>query len=292
VKKFRYVFFNLDKFYPQEGKENIKKVFAVKTNEDFTILSKFEFDINEQCYHDSLYEMYAQFEQWVKNPYETKFVTFDIQELRCFIEENKKINYMPKIKDFYKIMNCQYWNIQSEIVYRMGLSNKQLFVEDLLDIYGISFVGDTSSAKDKCFNTVTLAYHFTHDTQRNKEVFVKANQFKTTMKTRENIPLLYLKRKRGSGEDMLIQKMAEGWNISIECKAKGRGYGMTLEGMAYPIDVPIEERWSHMRFGIGKTLEELLINMFEVDEEKNAYAKKKRKELETMIGLVKNEESK
>lgn len=67
-----------------------------------------------------------------------------------------------------------------------------------------------------------------------------------------------------NGEDLLKTKMAEGWNISIECKGKGRTYEMSYEGSAYKVgsdlrDRPVQYMVYH---GVGDTLEELLDNMF------------------------------
>ena len=67
-----------------------------------------------------------------------------------------------------------------------------------------------------------------------------------------------------NGEDLLKQKMTEGWNISIECKGKGRTYEMSYEGSAYMVGSDITERIYRYaeHHAVGDTLEELLNNMF------------------------------
>ena len=67
-----------------------------------------------------------------------------------------------------------------------------------------------------------------------------------------------------NGEEILKQKMAEGWNIFIECKGKGRNYDMSYEGFAYRVGSIMGERQgqSMLTHAVGDTLEEFLINMF------------------------------
>jgi hypothetical protein len=63
-------------------------------------------------------------------------------------------------------------------------------------------------------------------------------------------------------EELLKQKMQEGWNIQIECKGKGRGYELTYEAYAtYVGQTPIEKA-TNFRHGIGNTIEELIENTF------------------------------
>ena len=62
------------------------------------------------------------------------------------------------------------------------------------------------------------------------------------------------------GEQLLKQKMLEGWNIYIECKGKGRCYEMTYEATAHKVDASLEEKFYTVNHGIGDTLEELLKN--------------------------------
>jgi hypothetical protein len=66
-------------------------------------------------------------------------------------------------------------------------------------------------------------------------------------------------------EKLLKDKMIEGFNINIECKGKGRVYEYTYEGSAYHVDLPLEDRlYEFAKFhGVGNTIEELLISMFE-----------------------------
>lgn len=68
-------------------------------------------------------------------------------------------------------------------------------------------------------------------------------------------------------ERLLKEKMVKGWNISIECKGKGREYEMTFEGIAYNVFDPIEAQiyQSSKYHGTGNTIEELLKNMFKAN---------------------------
>ena len=67
-----------------------------------------------------------------------------------------------------------------------------------------------------------------------------------------------------NGEDLLKQKMGEGWNISIECKGKGRVYEMSYEGNAYKVGSDFKDRPAQYFYyhGVGNTIEDLLNNMF------------------------------
>jgi hypothetical protein len=275
-----FIFFNLDKVKEETGLEKIRKVVGLKTNEELKLLSKFEKEIDQEDYDKSIYQMFSSFEEWVKNPYETKFVTFELNDMKLLIEKSKTVHYKSKTRDFHKIMSYQYWNIQNEMTYRMGIKKEHVAIEDLLSIYGISFIGNKRVAKDLCFNTHVLATHFKLDLKRNKEVFSKPQKRGETSQE-ESYPLLDFKPVRATGEERLKQKMEEGWNITIECKAKGRGYGMTYEATAYPMDASFVDRLSSMRFGVGKTLEELLDNLFKPEEE-NPYAQDKRIEYEEL----------
>ncbi|PLS18833.1 hypothetical protein CVD28_00075 [Bacillus sp. M6-12] len=283
MKKMGFIFFNVDRSKEELEVGKVKKVVGLKTNEDLKILSHFEYEIDRDNYTKSLYELLHSFEEWVQNPYETKFVTFEPNDMKNFMEDFKQSHYKSKIRDFHKIMSYQYWNIQNEMTYRLGLKKEHVSLEDLLSVYGLSFVGNKRSAKELCFNTFSLATHFKLDCKRNKEVFAKpTHPSKRTENQQEStFPLLDFKPIRATGEERLKQKMEEGWNISIECKAKGRGYGMTYEATAYHMDNSFGDRLTNMRFGVGKTLEELLDNLFKPEED-NPYAQEKREEYEEL----------
>lgn len=71
-----------------------------------------------------------------------------------------------------------------------------------------------------------------------------------------------------NGEFLLKKKMAQGFNISVECKGLGRTYEMSFEAGAYKVGSDIKERpfqYTHYH-GVGNTFSELLNNMF--DKEK------------------------
>lgn len=65
-------------------------------------------------------------------------------------------------------------------------------------------------------------------------------------------------------ERLLKEKMKEGWSISIECKGKGREYGMSYEGTAYNVFDSVTKQMcqSYEYHGVGNTIEELLENIF------------------------------
>lgn len=278
MRKMGFIFFNIDKVRTETGLTKIKRMVALKTNEELKIASKFEREIDLEHYNTSLYGFFTSFEKWVENPYETKFVTFEQKDMKDLIEECKSVQYKSKMRDFHKIMSYQYWNIQNEMTYRMGLPKANISLEELLSVYGISFVGNGQSANDLCFNTYTLATHFKMDNERNKGLFSSCR----TTEQPTDISLLDFKPIRATGETMLRKKMEEGWNISIECKTKGRGYGMTYEARAYPINTSYEDRLKAMKFGVGSTLEELMLNLFNKEEGMNPHAVEKRKEYEKL----------
>jgi hypothetical protein len=279
MKKLGYIFFNLDRVKDKTGTNKTRKVIGIKTTEDLTQLSKFEYEIDMNNYTKTFVEMVGLFESWVSNPYENKFITFYPIDMKEFSEEIKNAPYKSKVRDFHKIMSYQYWNIENEMTYRMALKKDEASIANLLSIYGLSFIGNPQSASDLCFNMYSLVYHFKTDTTRNKEVFSRTAPKKAGEEKKGMFSLMDFVPIRATGEEHLRAKMAEGWNISIECKARGRGYGMTYEATAYHMDASFQERLTNMRFGVGKTLEELMGNLF-TPEELNPYAQDKRKEYE------------
>lgn len=69
--------------------------------------------------------------------------------------------------------------------------------------------------------------------------------------------------KTKTGEEALMKKMTDGWNIHIECKGNGRGYGMSYEATATRVGDNIIDRLSNMRHAVGDNLLELVYNLFE-----------------------------
>lgn len=274
MKKMGYILFNTDRVEDKTGLMKTKSIIGWKTNEELTVLSTFEAEVELDNYKSSFFDMMRKFEEWVENPYERKFITYYQDEIKSFSEEIKQSGYKSRVRDFYKIMSYQFWNIENEMTYRMGFKREEVSFSDLLAVYGLSYIGRQDLSKDKLFNTYALVTHFKTDEKRNKEVFAKhGKQKNNTYETLNHKPI------RSTGEELLREKMEEGWNISIECKAKGRGYGMTYEARAYPLDSDVVSRMGSMRFGVGKTLEELMKNLF-TPEELNPYAQKKRKDME------------
>lgn len=86
------------------------------------------------------------------------------------------------------------------------------------------------------------------------------------------------KKFQNDTENLLKQKMSQGFDIGIECKGKGREYEMTFEGTASHISTPLEDRLfeSALYHGVGDTIEELLDSMFN-KKGMNKYKKKRPK---------------
>ena len=59
-------------------------------------------------------------------------------------------------------------------------------------------------------------------------------------------------------EQILNQKMEEGWNFQIECKGKGRSYEMTFEVNVYKVKTPFDL----LKHSTGKSLKNILMGMF------------------------------
>ncbi|WCK57596.1 hypothetical protein PP175_26385 (plasmid) [Aneurinibacillus sp. Ricciae_BoGa-3] len=260
-----YVFFNLEENKTKTEINTEMKLVAFRTNPELQLLSTFEYELDNKV-NASLVGMLTEFEAWVGSPYTCKFITFEMVEMQRLTELSKEVNYKSKTKDFYKIMNYQYWNIKNEMSYRMGVGDN-LSLEDFLDIYGLSFVGNGTSAKQRCFNTLNLVQHFKFDVKRNKDVFVKIKHPKEKEQPKREIPRLTIRKANTNGEAILVKKMAEGWHISIECKSKGKGYGLTFEGVAYPTDVSEDERVNQIRVGEAKSLEQLMIRLFDTEDD-------------------------
>lgn len=280
MKKMGYIFFNTNRVEDKTGLTKTKDIIAWKTNEELTVLSTFEAEVDTDNYKSSFFDMMRKFEEWVESPYDRKFITYYQEEIKTFSEEIKVSGYKSKVRDFHKIMSFQYWNIENEMSYRMGFKREEVSLPDLLAVYGLTYIGSRDVPKDILFNTFALVTHFKTDDKRNKEVFAKrGNHKKSEYETLSFQPI------RATGEELLRQKMEEGWNISIECKAKGRGYGMTYEASAYPMDGDMFNRMGSTRYGVGKTLEELVRNLF-TPEELNPYAQEKRKEMKDLFQLL------
>lgn len=86
------------------------------------------------------------------------------------------------------------------------------------------------------------------------------------------------KKFQNDAEDLLKEKMLQGFDIGIECKGKSREYEMTFEGTASHISTPLEDRLfeSALYHGVGDTIEELLDSMFN-KKGMNKYKKKRPK---------------
>lgn len=260
MKKMGLIFFNIDKVSDEKGTNKIEKLVGLKLNPDLRVMSNFEevIDVNNsEGYKVNLSNMLLQFEKWVNNPYENKFVTFDQQDLIALTDACKSIHLKTKIKDFYKIMGYQYWNIQNELAYRLGIS-KDTTLEESLSVYGLSFVGKKQTAQEKCFNTYTLAMHFKTDERRNSEVFKNHSRGKSTEKN-NTFSVLNFQPIRSLGEEMLRQKMQEGWNVAIECMVTSSGANFIYEGKAFKSS----EYTESAIYAKGKSLEELMYNLFE-----------------------------
>lgn len=266
MKKMGLVFLNIEKSLDDNGIQKMNKLVGLKVNPDLQILSKFEEDLDVQSeqYKTQLYKVLTKFEGWVINPYENKFVTFEHQDLIFLSECYKMVHIKSKIKDFHKIMGYQYWNIQNEMAFRLGIPKEKLTLEEALSVYGLTFVGDKESAEVQCFNTYTLSIHFRTDEKRNQEVFKKQSRGKN-VEANNSFSILELRPIRSKGEDMLRAKMEEGWNISIDCKANSRGFGLLYEAKAFLSDGTDDSEVVFSHFGTGKTLEELMKNLFEKD---------------------------
>lgn len=55
--------------------------------------------------------------------------------------------------------------------------------------------------------------------------------------------------------------MAEGWNIQIECKGKGRKFEMSYEATMKKVHGDIRETYLTNHHAVGKTLDELALNL-------------------------------
>lgn len=263
MNKKGYIFINTDRVENETGLPRTTHIIGWKTNEELTVLSTFEEKVDSDNYTASFLEVMKKFEEWVENPYERKFITYYQDDIKGFSEEIRVSGYKSKVRDFHKIMSYQFWNIENEVTYRMGFKRDEVSFQDLLAIYGLSYIGSEGSARDRLYNTYALVTHFKMDVKRNKEMFTKPGRQKDA--TYETLSLQPI---RSTGEELVRQKMEEGWNISIECKAKGRGYGMTYQASAYPLvaDKNAVYEMGEARFGVGRSLEELMRNLFTQEE--------------------------
>lgn len=282
MKRLGYIFFNTGRVEDKTGLRKTKHIIGWKTNEELTVLSTFEANVDLDNYKFSFFDMMRKFEEWVENPYERKFITYYQEDVKSFSEEIRLSGYKSKVRDFYKIMSYQFWNVENEMTFRMGFKRDEVTFQDLLAVYGLSYIGAEDAPKDILYNTYALVTHFKTDEKRNKEMFTKSGRQKDA-----SYKTLCLQPIRSTGEELLRQKMEEGWNITVECKAKGRGYGMTYEASAYPLecDTDAVARLMAMRFGVGRSLEELMKNLF-TPEELNPYAQKMRKQMEEFANQV------
>jgi hypothetical protein len=66
-------------------------------------------------------------------------------------------------------------------------------------------------------------------------------------------------------EDTLQHYMAQGWNIHIECKGKGREYALTYETSAAPVGkTMLDNDWTYLH-AVGDSLYEAVCNLFRED---------------------------
>ena len=167
MSKVQYVFFETNSYVEEETQEvKIDNIVAIRTNEEFKIMSYFQSNASSPI------SQMHEFEKWVKTPFSSKFISFDVEVFNSLIESLKKANYKASIKDFDKIMKYQFWNIKSELCYRMNLPS-EMTLEGFLKLYGITFLGDINNKKDRCYNLFSLVSLYKLDTDRNRELFVR-----------------------------------------------------------------------------------------------------------------------
>jgi hypothetical protein len=78
------------------------------------------------------------------------------------------------------------------------------------------------------------------------------------------------------GEKMVRMKMEEGWNIQIECKAKGRNFEMSYEATAYNVNDDYKMQVFNRKHGVGNTLIDLIASLFGVEEYNNLLKRVKK----------------
>lgn len=244
-KKMEYLFINVN--YDKKTKDI--EWYAIKTNEKMQMMSQFHWegtriDFEKKGNH----QLYL----WLAvNPF-LKIVTVELREFQLAVDLMGKGRLEASEKTLLYAFNRQYWNLKSEMCYRLGLPN-QTPMSTLLSLYGVNFVGDEQKTKDRCYNAITLVSHFLFDQQRNSQLF-------NGTKLDQKIPLLNNspKEETVSKEELfLTTKMQEGWHFSIQCHPVQHNVHFVYEVTAWkPTEsVPFKK-------GSGHSLQRVLDRLF------------------------------
>lgn len=259
MKQTELVFFNYS-FTENTGEnKQLKKLIGLKTNENLVIQSLFEMEVDSNHYKHSVQDVLIKFEAWIKNPYNCKFVTFYMQEMKGFMEICKESNVKWKIRDFYKIIGYQYWNVQNELVYRIGKRNENIDIEELLALYGLDYIGNRAETKDLCYNTYNLTQHFKLDKKRNDELFLlKQSKGKGRDEKKELPQPLNFKPTRPSVQELIHEKTIEGWKIEITCEPSN-----SIASVNYSIKATYQKKDEIIeKSASGKTLDSAMKKLF------------------------------
>ncbi|MDF2880032.1 MAG: hypothetical protein K0R54_589 [Clostridiaceae bacterium] len=166
MKKITYVFFNIETTLDHLGVTRVTKLVAIKTNEDLRILSYFNKDITNQ---EKFVQYINAFEHWLETTYNTKFITMNISDIKVFINYLTNNNYKPLLRDFPKVMNYQNYNVRNEMDYKLRIKDT-LTLNDYLNLYSLTYIGDIESIADRTFNFISLVSSYKFDNEVNRKI--------------------------------------------------------------------------------------------------------------------------
>lgn len=166
----------------------------VKTNKDLNIIGAKNTDFFMKEDVDLIYK-------WIDNPNEYRFISPSYEDFSIFIRAlEKQAQLLPK--NYVRIIKSRFWNVQSEMLYRLKLPAHFKF-EQISEMFEISHIQEASPTQE-CYQLIMLTDAYLSDRKAGKNILDLG--YKNHLRERFN----------RYGTDRLIQEVLKrGMEVSI-----------------------------------------------------------------------------
>ncbi|MFF2531596.1 hypothetical protein ACFVS2_22050 [Brevibacillus sp. NPDC058079] len=133
----------------------------IKTNLDFKII-----DVMETVVFTK--ETVEWISKTIENPLDYRFVSATYEDFAMFSKQLEKyVNELPR--DFVRIVKSRFWNIQSEVVYRLKCP-ADFRLEQLSELYGLTTNSHPMIHVRECLQLVEIARAYWFDKMTNNRI--------------------------------------------------------------------------------------------------------------------------
>lgn len=133
----------------------------VKTNKDLKIVEA----KNTEFLHKEDADL---IHKWIENPNEYRFVSPSYEDFSIFIRALEKyVQSLPR--NYVRIIKSRYWNVQSEILYRLKCP-AHLHFEQICELFEISSLIQEGSSAQECHQLVMLTDAYLSDRKTVKSI--------------------------------------------------------------------------------------------------------------------------